>query len=55
MMLWLDLASNTKDGPISLAEISTLKYFTSLFRADFYKIKRNKLVRSSRGANEVIY
>ena len=52
VMAMADLASNAKDGPISLTEISfrqniSLAYLEQIF----IKLKKNKLVRSSRGAN----
>ena len=51
VMAMADLASNAKAGPISLAEISlrqniSLAYLEQIFS----KLKRNKLVKSSRGA-----
>ena len=51
VMAMADLASNAKDGPISLAEISfrqniSLAYLEQIF----IQLKSNKLVRSSRGA-----
>ena len=47
-----DLASNVKNGPISLSEISrrqniSLPYLEQIF----LKLKSNKLVKSSRGAS----
>ena len=52
VMAMADLASNAEEGPISLAEISirqniSLAYLEQIFS----KLKNNKLVRSSRGAN----
>ena len=52
VMAMADLALNTNKGPISLAEISlrqniSLAYLEQIFS----KLKNNKLVRSSRGAN----
>ena len=52
VMAMADLAVNAKDGPISLTEISyrqniSLAYLEQIF----LKLKSNKLVRSSRGAN----
>ena len=52
VMAMADLASNSDEGPISLAEISirqniSLAYLEQIFS----KLKNNKLVRSSRGAN----
>ena len=51
VMAMADLASNAKDGPISLTEISlrqniSLAYLEQIFS----KLRSNKLVRSSRGA-----
>ena len=51
VMAMADLASNGKDGPISLTEISlrqniSLAYLEQIFS----KLKSNKLVKSSRGA-----
>ena len=41
VMAMADLASNAKDGPISLTEISIeTKYFFSLFRTNFSKTKK---------------
>ena len=52
VMAMADLASNTKDGPISLAEISTRQNISLAYLEQiFLKLKRNKLVRSSRGAS----
>ena len=52
VMAMADLASNAKKRPISLSEISvrqniSLPYLEQIF----IKLKNNKLVRSSRGAN----
>ena len=52
VMAMVDLASNANNGPISLSEISirqniSLPYLEQIF----LKLKNNKLVRSSRGAN----
>ena len=52
VMAMADLAVNAKDGPISLTEISfrqniSLAYLEQIF----LKLKNNKLVKSSRGAN----
>ena len=52
VMAMADLASNANKGPISLSEISirqniSLPYLEQIF----LKLKNNKLVRSSRGAN----
>ena len=51
-MAMADLASNAKNGPISLSEISirqniSLPYLEQIF----LKLKSNKLVKSSRGAS----
>ena len=52
VMAMADLASNTKDGPISLAEISTRQNISLAYLEQiFLKLKNNKLVRSSRGAS----
>ena len=52
VMAMADLASNTKDGPISLAEISTRQNISLAYLEQiFLKLKSNKLVRSSRGAS----
>ena len=52
VMAMADLASNTKDGPISLAEISTRQNVSLAYLEQiFLKLKSNKLVRSSRGAS----
>ena len=52
VMAMADLASNAKNGPISLSEISirqniSLPYLEQIF----LKLKNNRLVKSSRGAN----
>ena len=52
VMAMADLATNSNNGPISLTEISirqniSLAYLEQIFS----KLKNNKLVRSSRGAN----
>ena len=52
VMAMADLASNDNHGPVSLAEISirqniSLAYLEQIFA----KLKNNKLVKSSRGAN----
>ena len=52
VMAMADLASNAKDGPISLSEISlrqniSLPYLEQIF----LMLKNSKLVKSSRGAN----
>ena len=51
VMAMADLASNTSSGPVSLTEISfrqniSLAYLEQIF----IKLKKNKLVKSSRGA-----
>ena len=52
VMAMADLASNTKAGPISLTEISTRQNISLAYLEQiFLKLKNNKLVRSSRGAN----
>ena len=51
VMAMADLASNTKDEPISLAEISLRQNISLAYLEQiFLQLKRNKLVRSSRGA-----
>ena len=52
VMAMADLASNDSNGPVSLTEISirqniSLAYLEQIFA----KLKNNKLVKSSRGAN----
>ena len=52
VMAMADLASNVKDGPISLTEISLRQNISLAYLEQiFLKLKNNKLVRSSRGAN----
>ena len=52
VMAMADLASNAKNGPISLSEISLRQYISLAYLEQiFLKLKSNKLVRSSRGAN----
>ena len=52
VMAMADLASNTNRGPISLAEISLRQNISLAYLEQiFIKLKNNKLVRSSRGAN----
>ena len=52
VMAMADLASNTNKGPISLAEISIRQNISLAYLEQiFLKLKNNKLVRSSRGAN----
>ena len=52
VMAMADLASNTNKGPISLAEISLRQNISLAYLEQiFIKLKNNKLVRSSRGAN----
>ena len=47
-----DLASNASKGPISLAEISIRQNISLAYLEQiFIKLKNNKLVKSSRGAN----
>ena len=51
VMAMADLASNAKDEPISLAEISLRQNISLAYLEQiFLQLKRNKLVRSSRGA-----
>ena len=52
VMAMADLASNAKDVPISLTEISLRQNISLAYLEQiFLKLKINKLVRSSRGAN----
>ena len=52
VMAMADLASNAKDWPISLTEISIRQNISLAYLEQiFLKLKNNKLVRSSRGAN----
>ena len=52
VMAMADLASNATYGPISLAEISLRQNISLAYLEQiFLKLKNNKLVRSSRGAN----
>ena len=52
VMAMADLASNAKDSPISLTEISLRQNISLAYLEQiFLKLKNNKLVRSSRGAN----
>ena len=52
VMAMADLASNAKNGPISLSEISIRQNISLAYLEQiFFKLKNNKLVRSSRGAN----
>ena len=52
VMAMADLASNANDGPISLSEISLRQNISLAYLEQiFLKLKSNKLVRSSRGAN----
>ena len=52
VMAMADLASNAKDGPVSLAEISLRQNISLAYLEQiFIKLKNYKLVRSSRGAN----
>ena len=52
IMAMADLASNAKDVPISLTEISLRQNISLAYLEQiFLKLKNNKLVRSSRGAN----
>ena len=51
VMAMADLASNAKDGPISLSEISLRQNISLAYLEQiFIKLKSNKLVKSSRGA-----
>ena len=52
VMAMADLALNAKKGPISLTEISLRQNISLAYLEQiFIKLKKNKLVRSSRGAN----
>jgi Rrf2 family iron-sulfur cluster assembly transcriptional regulator len=52
VMAMADLASNIDRGPISLTEISLRQNISLAYLEQiFIKLKNNKLVRSSRGAN----
>ena len=52
VMAMADLAKNSNDGPISLTEISLRQNISLAYLEQiFLKLKNNKLVRSSRGAN----
>ena len=52
VMAMADLALNAKNGPISLAEISTRQNISLAYLEQiFLKLKNNKLVKSSRGAS----
>ena len=51
VMAMADLALNSKDGPISLTEISLRQNISLAYLEQiFLKLKNNKLVKSSRGA-----
>ena len=51
VMAMADLASNAKERPISLAEISTRQNISLAYLEQiFLKLKNNKLVKSSRGS-----
>ena len=52
VMAMADLASNTNVGPVSLKEISLRQNISLAYLEQiFLKLKNNKLVKSSRGAN----
>ena len=52
VMAMADLASNAKEAPISLSEISLRQNISLAYLEQiFLKLKNNKLVKSSRGAN----
>ena len=52
VMAMADLASNERNGPISLTEISVRQNISLAYLEQiFLKLKNNKLVKSSRGAN----
>jgi Rrf2 family iron-sulfur cluster assembly transcriptional regulator len=51
-MAMADLASNAKDGPISLSEISLRQNISLAYLEQiFLKLKHSRLVRSARGVN----
>ena len=52
VMAMADLASNTNVGPVSLKEISSRQNISLAYLEQiFIKLKKNNLVKSSRGAN----
>ena len=52
VMAMADLALNAKNGPISLTEISLRQNISLAYLEQiFLKLKKNNLVKSSRGAN----
>ena len=52
VMAMADLASYSKNKPVSLSEISTRQNISLAYLEQiFLKLKNNKLVKSSRGAN----
>ena len=52
VMAMADLALNSKQGPISLTEISIRQNISLAYLEQiFLKLRNNKLVRSARGAN----
>ena len=52
VMAMADLASNANNGPISLSEISLRQNISLAYLEQiFIKLKKNNLVKSSRGAN----
>ena len=52
VMAMADLASNDSNGPVSLTEISIRQNISLVYLEQiFAKLKNNKLVKSSRGAN----
>ena len=56
VMAMADLASNVKEGPISLTEISLRQNISLAYLEQiFLKLKNNKLVKSSRGASGGYY
>ena len=56
VMAMADLASNAKEEPISLTEISLRQNISLAYLEQiFLKLKNNKLVKSSRGANGGYY
>ena len=52
VMAMADLASNARNGPISLTEISLRQNISLAYLEQiFIKLKNNRLVKSSRGAS----
>ena len=56
VMAMADLASNARNGPISLTEISLRQNISLAYLEQiFIKLKNNRLVKSSRGASGGIF